>query len=113
MLTAESGCGNGVVDAAVDVVGRAMAHEASPDPVLDPRMPGNVRRDGLAQQVRAHAESEVSRTEALGRGGPGEGLPEGQLAGLVGGAQARNQARLGPSITGVRFGVERLDRHPK
>ena len=95
------------------VVRRAMAHEASPDPVLDPCVPGNVRRDGLAQQVRGHAESEVGRTEALGGSGPGEGLPEGQLARLVGGAQARDQARLGPSITGVRVGVERLDRHAK
>ena len=63
--------------------------------------------------MRGHAESEVGRTKAPGGSGPGEGLPEGQLARLVGGAQARNQARLGPSITGVRVGVERLDRHPK
>ncbi len=34
-----------------DIVGSAMSHEAPTYPVLDPRLPRDVRRDALAQEM--------------------------------------------------------------
>jgi hypothetical protein len=48
------------VDPPIHVISGAMAHESAPDRVLDPRMPGDVRRNLFAQHMRGDAKTHIA-----------------------------------------------------
>ena len=53
-------------DTPEDIVDSAMSHEAPTYPVLDPRLPRDVRGDALAQEMRRHPKAEITADQPLG-----------------------------------------------